>query len=141
MTITGSSAFSFDGATIGGNLQIQQLSAGQPLGAVCGTIIKGNLTVQNNGSPIDIGANNTDACPGNTVGNDLQAGNNNAAVSIDDNYVGGNLQVNNDTAATDISGNTVTNNLQGQNNNPAVTYVTPNTVIRGQAQGQCAAVP
>ena len=89
-------------------------------------MIKGNLTVQNNGSPIEIGANNANACAGNTVGNNLQADNNYAALSIDYNNVGGNLQVNNDTAATDVSGNTVTNNLQCQDNTPAVTHVAPN---------------
>ena len=140
VTITGSSAFSLDGATIGGNLQIQQLSAGQPRGAVCGSVIGGNLIVQNNGSPIEIGANDTNACAGNTVSGNLQAQNNYAALSIDYNNVGGNLQVNNDTAATDVSGNTVANNLQCQSNTPTVTHVALNTV-QGQAQGQCAAFP
>jgi len=98
------------------------------------------LTVQNAGSPIEVGANNSNACAGNTVGNDLQAGNNYAALSIDDNNVAGNLQVNNDTAATNVSGNTVAKNLQCQNNTPAVTYVALN-IVQGQAQGQCAAVP
>jgi hypothetical protein len=139
VTVSGASAFSLDGATIGGNLTVQSLSAGQPQGAVCGTTINGNLVVQNNGSPVEIGANNINACAGNTVGNNLQAHNNNAAVSIDDNTVGGNLQVNNDTAATDVSGNTVGHNLQCQGNTPAVTYVALNIVPPGQAQGQCAA--
>ena len=160
VTISGSSAFSLDGATIGGNLSLQRLSAGQPQGAVCGTLIQGNLTVQNNASPIEVGANNANACAGNTVGNNLQAGNNYATLSIDDNNVGGNLQVNNnyaalsiddnnvggnlqvsnDTAATDVSGNTVAYNLQCQNNTPGVTYVALN-IVQGQAQGQCAAFP
>jgi len=139
LTISGSSALSLYGASIGNDLHIQQLSAGQPLGEVCGTMIKGNLVVQNSSSPVEIGASNPNACPGNTVGNDLQAQNNNAKLSIDYNKVGGNLQVNNDTAATDVSGNTVTNNLQCQGNTPAVTYVAPNIVLQGQAQGQCAA--
>jgi hypothetical protein len=131
---------SIDGATIGGNLHIQQLSASQPPGAVWGTVIKGNLTVQNNGSPIEIGTNNANACAGNMVGGNLQAGNNYAALWIDDNNVGGNLQVNNDTAATDVSGNTVADNLQCQTNTPAVTYAALN-MMQGQAQGQCAYFP
>jgi hypothetical protein len=137
VTISGSSTFSLVGATIGGNLQIQQLSAGQPPSAVCGTVIQGNLQVQNDGSPIDIGAS---TCAGNTVGQNLQAGNNYAALSIDYNNVGGNLQVNNDTVTTDVSANTVAQNLQCQNNTPGITDVAPNTV-QGQAQGQCAASP
>jgi hypothetical protein len=140
VTISGSSAFSIDGASIGNDLHIESLSTGQPQSTLCGTMIKGNLVVQNDGSPIEIGANNANACAGNTVGNDLQAGNNYAALSIDDNKVGGNLQVQNDTAATDVSGNTVTHNLQCQNNTPAVTYVALN-MVQGQAQGQCAAFP
>lgn len=140
VTITGSSAFSLDRATIGGNLQIQQLSAGQPQGAVCGSVIDGNLVVQNNGSRIEIGANDTNACAGNTVGGNLQSKNNYASLSIDYNNVGGNLQVNNDTAATDVSGNTVASDLQCQNNTPSVTHAAQNTV-QGQAQGQCAAFP
>jgi hypothetical protein len=137
VSISGVSAFSVNGASVGGNLQIQQLSAGQPPGVVSETAIKGNLIVQNAGSPIEIGGNNANL--GNTIGYNLQAGNNYAVLSIDYNYVGGNLQVNNDTAATDVSGNTVTQNLQCQNNTPAVTHVVPNMVVQGQAQGQCAA--
>jgi hypothetical protein len=138
VTISGSSAFSIDGASIGNDLHIQSLSAGQPLSTVCGTVIKGNLVVQNNGSPVEIGANNANACAGNTVSSNLQAHNNTAALSIDDNNVSGNLQVNNNTAATDVSGNTVTHNLQCQGNTPTVTHVAVNIVVQGQAQGQCA---
>jgi hypothetical protein len=137
VNISGVSAFSVTGASVGGNLQIQQLSAGQPPVVVSETAINGNVTVQNDGSPIEIGGNNANL--GNTIGSNLQVGNNYAALSIDYNDVGGNLQVNNDTAATDVSGNTVTQNLQCQNNTPAVTYGVPNMVVQGQAQGQCAA--
>jgi hypothetical protein len=140
ITISGGSAFSLHGASIGNDLHIQSLSAGQPPGAICGSMIKGNLVVQNNGSPVAIGANDPDACAGNTVGNDLQILNNYAASSIDYNNVGGNLQVNNNTAMTDVSGNSIGHNLQCQNNTPAVTHMALNTV-QGQAQGQCAAAP
>jgi hypothetical protein len=139
VTVSGVSAFSVTGASVGGNLVIQQISAGQPPVVVSETAINGGLAVQNDGSPVEIGGNNANL--GNTVGSDLQAGNNYAALSIDYNDVGGNLQVNNDTAATDVSGNSVTQNLQCQNNTPAVTDVVPNTVVQGQAQGQCAASP
>jgi len=140
VTISGSSAFSLKGASIGNDLHIQMLSAGQLQGGVvCGTMIKGNLMVQNNLSPVEVGATNPSACAGNTVGNDLQVQNNTAVLSIDYNKVGGNLQVQNNTAATNVSGNTVTNNLQCQGNTQGVTVVAPNTVLQGQAQGQCAA--
>ena len=140
ITISGSSAFSLHGASIGNNLHIQSLSAGLPQGAVCGSMIKGNLVVQNNAGPVEIGANNANACAGNTVRNNLQVQNNSAATSIDYNNVSGNLQVDNDTATTDVSGNIVGNNLQCKNNTPAVTHIALNRV-QGQAQGQCAAAP
>jgi hypothetical protein len=140
VTISGSSAFSLHGASIGNNLLIQSLSVGLPQGAICASMIKGNLVVQNNASPVEIGANNANTCTGNTIRNNLQVDNNSAAMSIDYNYVSGNLQVNNDTATTDVSGNTVGNNLQCQNNTPAVTHIALN-IVRGQAQGQCAAAP
>jgi len=140
VAISGSSAFSLHGASIGNNLHIQSLSAGQPQGAVCGSMIKANLVIQNNASPVEIGANNANACAGNKVRNDLQVRNNSAATSIDYNKVSGNLQVNNDTATTDVSGNMVGNNLLCQNNTPAVTHIALN-MVQGQAQGQCAAAP
>ncbi len=140
VTISGSSAFILHGASIGNNLQIQSLSAGQPQGAVCGSTIKGNLVVQNNASPVEIGANNANACAGNTIRNNLQVESNSAATSIDYNNVSGNLQINNDTATTDVSGNSVGNNLQCENNTPAVTHIALN-IVKGQAQGQCAAAP
>jgi hypothetical protein len=140
VTILGSSAFSLHGASIGNNLHIQSLSAGQPPGTVCGSMIKGNLVVRNNASPVEIGANNSHACAGNTVRNDLQVHNNSAATSIDYNNVSGKLHINNDTATTDVSGNMVGNNLLCQNNTPAVTHIALN-MVQGHAQGQCAAAP
>jgi hypothetical protein len=46
----------------GKNFQIQSISAGQPQGAVCGSTIKGNLVVQDDASPVEIGTNNANAC-------------------------------------------------------------------------------
>jgi hypothetical protein len=140
VTISGNSAFSLDGASIGSNLHIQSLSAGQRERAVCGSMIKGNLVVQNNASPVEIGANDANACAGNTVRNDLQVRNNSAATTIDYNNVSGNLQVNNNAAITDVSGNRVGKNLLCQNNTPAVTHIALN-MVQGHAQGQCAAAP
>ena len=139
VTISGSSAFSLEGASVCNDLHIQSLAAGQQLGgAVCGSKIKGNLVVQSNLSLVQVGAPNPSACAVNTVGNDLQAPNNYAALSIDYNTVGGNLQVQNNTLTVDVSGNTVTNNLTCQGNTQ-VTNVAPNKVLHGTAQGQCAA--
>lgn len=126
-------------ALIGGNLQIQGLSGGLPQGTVCGTQVKGNLQAQNNSSPLEIGGASAQSCPGNTVGGNLQVGNNTAAVTVDDNTVSGNLQVDNDSTTTDVSGNSIGGNLQCQNDN-TVTHVALN-VVKGNNQGQCAASP
>lgn len=86
---------------------------------------------QNDGSPIEIGANNTNTCPRNTVGNDLQAHDDNAAVSIDDNEVSGNLQVNNDTATTTFPAMRSPTTCNAKTTPPAATYAAPNTVMHG----------
>jgi YVTN family beta-propeller protein len=139
LQVTGASAFTLGGAAVGGDLQIQQVSMGEPQSSVCGTQVKGNLTLNNNRSPLQIGANNPSVCAGNTIGGDLQAGSNTAALGIDYNTISGNLQINNNTATTDVSRNQVGKNLQCQNN-AVITWVARNTV-HGTAQGQCAASP
>lgn len=126
------------GAAIGGNLQIQNLSAGLPQGTVCGTQVNGNLQVQINASPIEIGGTQQ-GCPGNTVGGNLLVDANTAAVSIDYNTVAGALHVDNDSATTDVSGNSVGKDLECQNNN-TVTHIASN-MVKGNNQGQCAAFP
>ena len=140
--VSGGSTFSLGpSVAIGGNLQIQQLSGGLPQSTVCGTSIKGGLTVQNNLSPIAVGANNPSTCAGNTVGNDLSAQNNSAALSIDDNTVGGNLTVQNNTPSTvDVSGNHVAKNLTCQGNTQ-VTHIALNMVSQNNQGGQCSAFP
>jgi hypothetical protein len=72
--ISGGSGFAISGATLSNNLGIQNLPAGilQP-STVCGTKVNGNLSVQNNASPIEIGGPN---CDGNTITNRLQCKNN-----------------------------------------------------------------
>lgn len=127
------------GAAIGRNLQIQSLSAGLPQGTVCGTQVTGNVQVQNNASPVEIGGTSAQNCTGNTVGGNLLVDANTAAVSIDYNSVAGALHVDNDSATTDVSGNSVGKDLECQNNN-IVTHTASN-MVNGQNQGQCAAFP
>jgi hypothetical protein len=91
VTISGASAFTIQpGVRMVGNLQIQNLAQGVPQsGTVCGIhLTTGNLIVQGNASPIEIGS--TQGCAGNTV-------------------TTGSIQVNNNTALTDVYSNTVTN--------------------------------
>jgi hypothetical protein len=117
--ISGASAFTigasvpFPAVTINGNLQIQNLPGTVPQqGTVCGTQIKGNLQVQNNASPIEIGGSS--GCG---------------------DKVSGNLQVNNNSAMTDVSFNNVAGNLQCQGNNPTPT--SGSNTVKGNVQGQC----
>jgi len=131
--VQGGGTFSIDGfARIVGNLQIQNLPASPAQNQVCGLSVSGNLTYQNSNAPVEIGA--ATMCPGNTVGGDLQVGNNAGAVGITGNIVFGNLQVQNDTGSTMVSGNNVVKNLQCSGN----TTISSSGNTASQKQGQCA---
>jgi len=126
-------SFSLGGfARIIGNLQIQNLPSSAIQNQLCGVSVGGNLTFQNSQAAVQIGA--PTMCPGNTVGGDLQVGNNDAAVGIVSNTVGGNLQVQKNSGPTIVSGNYVAKNLQCSGN--ATISGSGNTA--GQKQGQCA---
>jgi hypothetical protein len=138
--ISQASTFALDpGAASGGNLQIQSLSPGLPLGTVCGAQVNGNMQVQNNASPVEIGGTTQQGCTGNSVGGNLLVDSNTAAVWVDYNTVAGALHVDNDSGTTDVSGNSVGKDLQCQNDN-TVTYTALN-MMRGKNQGQCSALP
>lgn len=131
------------GATISGNLQIQNVPAGQSPDLVCGMTVKGNLILQSDASPVVVGNNpvgiNPPTCQGNTVSGNLQANNNSGGLSIDDNKVAGNLTANSNThIAIDVSGNTISGNLSCLSNTPLPMHVAKN-MVAGHAQGQCAA--
>jgi hypothetical protein len=132
--VQGGGTFSITGfARIAGNLQIQNLRASPVQNQVCGASVSGNLTYQNSNAPIEIGA--AAMCHGNTVGGNLQVGNNLQAVGIVGNMVTGNLQVQNDTGATMVFSNNVAKDLQCSGN--ATITGSGNTAL--QKQGQCAA--
>jgi hypothetical protein len=132
--VQGGGTFSITGfARIVGNLQIQNLRASSAQNQVCGVSVSGNLTYQNNNAPIEIGA--ATMCHGNTVGGDLQVGNNAEAVGIVGNIVTGNLQVQNDTGSSMVFSNNVAKNLQCAGN----TTITGSGNTASQKQGQCAA--
>jgi lysophospholipase L1-like esterase len=131
--IQGGGAFSLgSSARIIGNLQIQNLPATSAQNSVCGVSVSGNLTYQNSDAPVVIGA--AAMCPGNTVGGNLQVGNNAGAVGIVGNIVTGNLQVQNDTGSTIVFSNNVAKNLQCSGN----TTITGGGNTALQKQGQCA---
>jgi lysophospholipase L1-like esterase len=131
--IQGGGAFSIGSfARILGNLQIQNLPVSAAQNQVCGVGVSGNMTYQNSDAPIAIGA--AIMCPGNTVGGDLQVGNNAASVGIVANIVKGNLQIQNDRGVTTVSNNNVAKNLQCSNN----TTILGGGNTASQKQGQCA---
>jgi hypothetical protein len=114
--ISGASAFTLGpGVLIDGNLQIQNVPGAQK-GTVCGTQVKGNLQVQSNAIPLEIGGS---SCGGDTVS--------------------GNLQVNNNSGITDVSFNTVSGNLQcqGNTNTATVPFTSVKNTVKGNVQGQC----
>jgi hypothetical protein len=126
LQITGASSFMIGaGVTIAGSLQIQSLPVAAGTDQVCGSNVKGSLTLQNSGAAVQIGSGS--GCAGNSVGGNLLVQNNTAATTIDSNTVGGNLTDQNNTAATTIDSNTVGGNLTDQNNTAATT-IDSNTV-------------
>jgi hypothetical protein len=151
--VNGGGTFSIVGSTtINGNLEINNLPTGSALNQVCGSRIMNNLQYQNSGAPVEIGA--ASACPGNTIGGNLQVGNNTASTWLFNNTVAGDLQDQNNTASTGIVGNSVGGNLQVQNNTGPSTQVSDNAVTKNlqcqnntaitgggntaaQKQGQC----
>ena len=147
------------GATIDGNLQLNQLSGGVDpsspgINLICGNTIRGNVQVLNGGAsaPANIGGG---AGCGNTIGGNLQLlGNAATGNTISGNSINGNLQVQNNTGGDSVSGNIVGGHIQVQNNAGANT-VTGNTsdgnlqcqgngsvtgsgnLAHGNIQGQC----
>jgi hypothetical protein len=64
LSVTGASSVTLDQvATIGGKLAIQQVGSGQSPSMICGAQVKGNMSADNNASPLAIGTNNTASCP------------------------------------------------------------------------------
>jgi hypothetical protein len=134
VNVQGGGFFSISGfARIVGNLQIQNLPASSAQNQICGVSVLGNVTYQNSNAPVEIGA--ASMCPGNTVGGDLQVGNNAGAVGIVGNIVTGNLQVQKNTGSSMVSNNNVVKNLQCSDN----TTITGSGNTARQKQGQCAA--
>jgi hypothetical protein len=94
VSISGASAFNIGPSVqIDGNLQIQSAPTGTQQAAVCGTTVKGNLTVQNNKSPIQIGGTKPiGSCTGNAVSGNLVCSSNNPMQTSGGNSVAGHNQ-------------------------------------------------
>jgi hypothetical protein len=125
------------GATINGNLEIQNLPVSSATNTVCGTVVRGNLQFHNNGSAAIIGSTNPGSCAGNTVGGNLEVHNNSAATNIVANAVTGNLDDHNNVGPTQVFYDVVGKNLTCQQN----ASLTGGGNTAKATQGQCAALP
>jgi len=85
--------------TIYSNVQVQNIASGSAQNTICGATVRGDLQLQNNGTAVEIGST-TGACPGNTVGGNLQVNNNTALVQVFENTILNNLQCQNNTSIT-----------------------------------------
>jgi hypothetical protein len=119
------------GTTIGNNLQIQGLPSGSGQNQVCGTTVKNDFQVQNNGTAVIIG--DPPSCAGNTVRGNLQVQNNSGATTVDGNTVTNNLQDQNNTGPTQVFNNVVGNNLTCQGDSS----ITGGGNTANSIQGQC----
>jgi hypothetical protein len=133
--VSGSSTFSSSPyAVIDGNLQIQNVPAGEANSQVCGTTVQGNVQFQDNGAAVQIGSSSV-ACPGNIIDGNLEIQSNTGATTIDGNTVKGNLQDQSNSAATRVFSNTITGILQCQSD----FAITGGGNTAAQKQGQCVA--
>lgn len=120
---------------IEGDLQIEDVPAGDSQSKICGATIQGNLQYRNNGAPVTVGA--APGCSGDSIGGNLQVDGNSASAVISGLQVGGNLQIQDNTGpAMQVSGNVVGNNLLCENN----ASITGGGNSAHQKQGQCASL-
>jgi len=132
--VKGSSTFSIGSSvTINGNLEIQNIQASTARNQVCGATVYGNLGLQNNSTSVQIGGASLSSCLGNVIVGNFNVENNNASTALFNNSVTGNLHVDNNTASTQVIGNAVLKNLECQNN----AAITGAGNKAKQKQGQC----
>jgi hypothetical protein len=137
LQINGGGMFSLGpGLAIGHDLQISNLPSDAGPNQVCGTMVHGNLQIQNNASVVLVGSPSTSpTCAGNIVGMNLTVWNNSGATTVDGNTVTGNLQDQNNKGKTQVFSNVVGNDLQCYGN----ASITGGGNTAKFKQGQCAA--
>ena len=117
LTVNGGGTYTLGpAATVGGNLQIQNIPPGSANNSVCGTTVYGNMLLKNDGTAVQVGSTAPLFCAGNTVGGSLEAVDNSSSALMFDNSVGGNMSVLDNTGPVDVVGNSVRGNLLCQNN-------------------------
>jgi len=122
------------GGSIGGDLQMQGLTAGPD--SLCDTIVKGNVQVQDDGpnAPLHIG--DLGACaggPGLTVGGNLEVQNSAADITVAGNAVRGNLQLHDNAARLTVTANRAGGSIQVHDNSVGLA----GTLTGNTAGGDC----
>lgn len=120
VAVQGNGSLTANGATIDGNLQIQNDSGAN---TICGTTVGGNLQVHNNSGTTSIGV----GCPSNSVGGNLEVHNNTGQVTVSNTAVGGNLDCHSDSpaASTGTGGDTVGGKTTGNECSTSMTVPCP----------------
>lgn len=132
LTIQGGGSFSIGPAvSIAGNLTMQNIPTSAGLNQVCGASVMRNLTLQNSGTPTQIGAA---GCPGNAVGKNITVQNNTGSTTIDSNTVNWDLTDQNNTGASQVFTNAITKSLLCSGNSA----ITGGGNTASSKQGQCA---
>ena len=97
--MSGAGSFSLGpSATINSNVTIQSEPAGAAQGQVCGSTVKGSLTLQSNASAVQVGA--PSSCAGNAVGGSFVVQQNTGSMGIFSNTITGNLVCQNNSSIT-----------------------------------------
>jgi YVTN family beta-propeller protein len=117
LTVNGGGTYTLGpAATVGGNLQIQNIPAGSASNSVCGATVYGNMILKSDGTAVQIGSAAPLFCAGNTIGGSLEVVDNSSSALMFDNSVGGNMSVLDNTGPVDVVSNTVGGNLLCQGN-------------------------
>jgi len=128
--IRGPVAFSIANSTLKRNLAIDNLSASSVLSQLCGTSISGNLEVQSNRAPVNIGG---PQCAGNNITGNVSVSGNSAPMRIYSNQSGKNLSVTNNTGAVSVYQNNAAKNLSCSGN----TTISGGGNTAASKSGQC----
>jgi YVTN family beta-propeller protein len=134
VTVEGGSFTIGPGATVSGDVVVENLPAGGDGNSICGSTVEGSLRIDGNASTVQIGSSAPLVCPGNAIGGDVVVDGNSASALVFANQVAGALQADNNTGPLDVVGNTVGGTLQCQNN---TTLIMGGLNGAAQKTGQC----
>jgi hypothetical protein len=105
---SGSGPVCMNVVTVSGNVALQALT-GSSLSTICGTPTSGNITLQSNSAPVQLGGSST--CAGSKISGNLTVQSNSGKVTIGasgyGNTANGNIVVQSNTGGGTLTGNTV----------------------------------